>query len=209
MSDHRTLCSERMMARSPSPTLLRVRLPTTASQEPSVSNKRNFVLVTRHRAASMESIATAAALMARADGSADETERRALLRFLRGHDLLRHFGRRTWMSAYADALHRETTADAELDFLAAQSGQAAAPLIAAAAASVALADGHAHPAELSLLRALAERLHLIGLSGQLLAQGRQHEPAGGHRIAPDRGGFPAAARAFWPLAGFHGAWKTV
>jgi tellurite resistance protein len=165
-----------------------------------------FIVVTRPPAEAVESIASAAALMARIDGSADEVERRALLRFLRGHDLLRRFGRRAWMSAYAHALHRETTDEAELDFLGQQRGQTAAPLIAAAAASVALADGHAHPAELGLLRALAERLCLIGASDQLASQAaatdrggvRQEATRGLGLLSPGRAPWPSAARVWLP-----------
>jgi tellurite resistance protein len=117
----------------------------------------------------MTSIAQAAALMARVDGQAHETERKALLRFLRNHDLLRRFGRRAWMTAYNSELDRNSSATDILDTLGKQRGQATAPLIASAAASVALADGTTHPAEVNLLRDIADRLSLLGTSDQILA----------------------------------------
>ena len=96
--------------------------------------------------------------MARADGAADVQEQQALLRFLRDHDLLRHFGRRACLDAYRDALAREDApASPHQDAMT-----MAAPLIASAAASIALADGTVHPAELDLLGQLAERLNLLG-----------------------------------------------
>jgi tellurite resistance protein len=116
----------------------------------------------------MTSIAQAAALMARADGQADETERKALLHFLRNHDLLRRFGRRAWMTAYNSELDRNPSASDVLDTLGKQRGQTTAPLIASAAMSVALADGTAHQGEVDLLRNIAERLSLVGTIEQSL-----------------------------------------
>lgn len=99
--------------------------------------------------------------MARADGSADEHEQQALLRFLRAHDLLRRFGRRDCLRAYQSELERAAPEPDVLDALGEQRGRIGATLVAAAAASIALADGAVHPAEIALLRHLAERLSVV------------------------------------------------
>lgn len=128
------------------------------SPYPSPAADRSVAVVHRPGAAVLAGIARVAAQMARADGQADATEQQALLRFLREHDLLRHYGRQTCLDAYRDALAKEAAPAVP----ARELGAVAAPLLASAAASIALADGTVHPAELSLLGQLAERLCVLG-----------------------------------------------
>ena len=128
----------------------------------SVSTVSSTVVVTRPAHATLAAITQAAALMAQADGTVDGAEQQALLRFLRGHDLLRYFGRRACLSAYHAALEHNAPEAEVLGSLGRQAGHVAAPLIASAAASIALADGDTHPAEVALLCRLAERLSVLG-----------------------------------------------
>lgn len=122
---------------------------------PSPVSARSVTVVRRPSPAMLAGIAEVAAWMARADGSADGQERQALLRFLREHDLLQHFGRQACLDAYDSALSRDETPSYD-------ASAATAPLIASAAASIAMADGTVHPAELDLLGHLAERLNVLG-----------------------------------------------
>src|SRR6476661_2126474 len=109
------------------------------SPSPSAVASRSVAVVRRPSPAMLAGIAQVAAQMARADGHADATEQQALLRFLREHDMLRQLGRQVCLDAYRDALARDE-AIPDHDARA-----VATPLIASAAASIALADGTVHP----------------------------------------------------------------
>ncbi len=118
-------------------------------------------VVRRPRPAMLAGIVHAAAQMAQADGKADAVEQEALLRFLREHELLQHFGRRACLDAYRAELAREPSIDEPATPPHNEDFRMVAPLIASAAASIAQADGTVHPAELRLLSRLAERLALL------------------------------------------------
>jgi len=133
------------------------------------SNPGRFVLVARHGPAALTGIAQAAALMARADGKADVIEQQVLLRFLRRHDLLRSFGRRACLDAYRTELRRAAPEPEVLETLCRQRSRISAQLIASAAASIAMADGAAHPAEVELLCRLAERLRVLDTCDEVAA----------------------------------------
>jgi len=133
------------------------------------ASSRPVTVVHRPGPAMLAGIAQVAAQMARADGSADRTEQRALLRFLRQHDLLRHFGRRACLDAYRKALALDEAPTDPQATPPRAAGTMAAPLIASAAASIALADGAVHPAELALLGHLTERLSLLGQSDAVVS----------------------------------------
>ena len=110
----------------------------------------------------LQAILLAAGAIARADGAADPREGRALLAFLREHGILARHGRAAISAAYEARIagRRRSLADAadELAALGGLAGTAAAPLIAAAAAHVARADGVAWPQEVALLAVIRDRL---------------------------------------------------
>ncbi|HSU06055.1 MAG TPA: TerB family tellurite resistance protein [Acetobacteraceae bacterium] len=115
------------------------------------------------RAATL-AIISCGAHMACADGQPQPAERSALLAFLRRHDLLALYGRRTIMGLYdriAGSSRRAVLCwrDA-LDELDPLIGTHSATLAATAAAHVALADGITLPQELALLRAIRDRLRI-------------------------------------------------
>jgi tellurite resistance protein len=112
----------------------------------------------------LAAIILAACAVARADGTADRSERQALVAFLRERGILARHGRAAVLASYDAAVKGRQrslaeTADelAALDRLAGTSG---ALLIAAAAQQVALADGVAWPQEAALLGIISDRLGL-------------------------------------------------
>jgi tellurite resistance protein len=124
------------------------------------TSRHDFAFIVSPGRPTLKGLAEAAALMARADGRIDDVERRSFLRFLRRHGLLEAFGRRVATQAYTDELNRAVPATDALMGLERLRGLPAAPLAAAAAASIAAADGLAHPAEIALLRQMRDRLGL-------------------------------------------------
>lgn len=115
-----------------------------------------------------------AAHMACADGSAQPSERAALLAFLRRHGLLTVHGRRTLLGEYDSIAGRPRDTGSHwsnaLDRLEALTGMRGAELAATAAAVVAAADGITWPQEIALLRAIRDRLGLGSGSAQLPPQ---------------------------------------
>jgi tellurite resistance protein len=109
------------------------------------------------RAATL-AIIRCAAHMACADGQPESVERSALLAFLRRHGLLALHGRSVvgLYDRITGSSHR--AAIDSLDELDPLIGTHAATLAATAAAHVALADGVTRPQELTLLRAIRDRL---------------------------------------------------
>lgn len=165
MSDHRALCSERLMARPPLPDLLPCVMPTT-SKEPLVL--QSVVLsvaatgvAARTSRAALLGIAPAATLMAQAHGKADGMDRQAVPHFLREHDLPRYFGRRACLDASGETPPGGRPSVNVPDNRQPQAGVIATPLIVSATAAIALAGGAAHPVEVELLRHLAERLSML------------------------------------------------
>jgi tellurite resistance protein len=132
------------------------------------STPRTFVVVQRPGPAMLAGITQAAALMARADGRVDNSERDALLRFLRGRDLLPLVGRRAALCAFHAELARGRPDEETLEAIGRQRGTQGALPVATAASQIARADQHLDPRELDLLRRMHERL---GLAGAGQAQG--------------------------------------
>ncbi len=113
----------------------------------------------------VRAVVTAAAIVACADGHVARSERRSLLRFLSHHGVLARYGRAGLLAAFEQAvrtaepltLHEAGSVADELRTIA---GRPGAPLVAQAAAHVALADGVTWPQEIALLEVIRDRLGL-------------------------------------------------
>jgi tellurite resistance protein len=119
--------------------------------------------------ATIHAVVTACAMIACADGNVAVKERRSLLRFLRHHGVLARYGRAPVIAAF-DVAVRETaplTLDQICDVadrLRDVAGMPGAPLVAHAAAHVALADGVTWPQEIALLEVIRDRVGLTRLA---------------------------------------------
>ena len=110
---------------------------------------------------------TAGAVMACADGRPDRTERLSLLAFLRRRGILLRFNRRRVLVAFDTKvawLHARSVAElcSATDSLRLLTSSSTAPLVAAAASHVAIADGEASPQEIVVLRVIRTQLGLTG-----------------------------------------------
>src|SRR3954454_11189765 len=111
-----------------------------------------FVVSTRPGPRTVDSLITAAAEMALADGKADPVEQQGLLAFLRQYDMLAGLGRRATTDRFAAALDavaaRRAAGEHDVpdlaDTLRPIAGSQTARLVARAAAHVAAADGTLH-----------------------------------------------------------------
>jgi tellurite resistance protein len=127
----------------------------------------SFTVSARPGPRTVDSLITAAAEMALADGKAEPVERQGLLAFLRQDDMLATLGRRATLERFTAALNDVAERQAAgapgapdlapdlAETLRPLAGSHAARLVARAAAHVAL-----HPKELALLRALHTALGL-------------------------------------------------
>jgi tellurite resistance protein len=110
----------------------------------------------------LDGVATAAALVARADGRVDPVERGVLLDVMDRNGLLAVFTRGEIVEAF-EARVRELAAldgdDAAIDALGRFAGRAAARLLLDAGKHVAAADGHLHPGELRTLQLISRAVH--------------------------------------------------
>ncbi len=126
-------------------------------------NREPFVLVQRTGPRTVGGVIAAAALMAAADGVATPIERRYLLDFLRQHGLMGVLGRSDTLARYQadlDDLREIDAADRLASRLRPLAGRFGAPLIAAAASSIAAADGVVVAEEAALLHRLRSALGL-------------------------------------------------
>jgi len=120
-----------------------------------------YTVVERPCRDTVHTVVGAAALMACADGQATQSERTALIGFLRQHGLLSLHGSRPLLATYDDAIARPTSLsdwDTALQPLGTLAGTHGSMLAAAAAAHIAMADGVAWPQEIALLHVMHDRL---------------------------------------------------
>jgi tellurite resistance protein len=115
--------------------------------------------------ATVQAVLMAAAMIACADGHVDRRERRSVVRFLRGYGVLAHYGRAATLAAFDRAVQETAPLDLQETCVAADSLRSVAhlpgaPLVAHAAAVVALADGVTWPQEIALLEVIRERVGL-------------------------------------------------
>jgi len=118
--------------------------------------------------ATVQAVVTACAMIACADGHVAVKERRSLLRFLRHHGALARFGRAPVLAAFDVAVREAAPMTLDqicdvADRLRDVAGMPGAPLVAHAAAHVALADGITWPQEIALLDVIRDR---VGLARQ-------------------------------------------
>ena len=122
-------------------------------------------VIVRPSQATVQAIATACAMIACADGNVANKERRSFLRFLHHHGILERYGRAPCLAAFNKALGEASLLGLDemseaADQLSAVAGTHAAPLVAHAAAHVALADGITWPQEIALLEVIRNRIGL-------------------------------------------------
>jgi len=129
------------------------------------SNHNHPDVVHHYGSKTIAAIATAASLVACADGRATSDERRALLGFLRERGILARSGRRGAVQTFDCAV--EAAAGFELDHLAegldamsALADQPSAVMALQAAQRVAMADGVLWPQEAAMIAILSDRLRL-------------------------------------------------
>jgi tellurite resistance protein len=122
-------------------------------------------LMTRHLdrrdRETMEALITAGALVARADGWVDGSERGHLLGFIRQQGLLTHITAREILDAFDGRLRQleqPRAPQAALASLRPLAGWSRAGLVVDAAGVVAAADGEIHPGELRTLRRIRAAL---------------------------------------------------
>jgi tellurite resistance protein len=113
----------------------------------------------------VQAVLTAAAMIACADGRVDHQERRSLVRFLRRIGVLERYGRTATLAAFDQAVRDAAPLDLQQTCVAADCLRSVvnlpgAPLVAQAAALVALADGVAWPQEIALLEVIRDRVGL-------------------------------------------------
>jgi tellurite resistance protein len=128
-----------------------------------VSSRPTVIFQPSH--ATVQAVATACAMIACADGDVATKERRSFLRFLHRHGVLERFGRGPCLAAFNAALHDTSSLTLDeicdaTDQFSAVAGTHGAPLVAHAAAYVALADGVTWPQEIALLEVIRNRLGL-------------------------------------------------
>jgi tellurite resistance protein len=104
-------------------------------------------------------------MIACADGHVANKERRSFLRFLHRHGVLERYGRAPHIAAFNVAVRDASllTLDeicSAADQFGAVAGTHGAPLVAHAAAYVALADGISWPQEIALLEVIRNRIGL-------------------------------------------------
>jgi tellurite resistance protein len=122
-------------------------------------------VIVRPSQATIQAMATACAMIACADGSVTSKERRSFLRFLHHHGVLERYGRAPCIAAFDKALGDASVLTLEeiceaADQFSAVAGTHGAPLVAHAAAYVALADGITWPQEIALLEVIRNRIGL-------------------------------------------------
>ncbi len=122
-------------------------------------------VIVRPSRATIQAAATACAMIACADGNVTNVERRSFLRFLHHHGVLERYGRAPCIAAFNKALSEASLLGLDeiceaADQLSAVAGTHAAPLVAHAAAYVALADGITWPQEIALLEVIRNRIGL-------------------------------------------------
>lgn len=115
--------------------------------------------------ATIQAVASACAMIACADGNVANKERRSFLRFLHHHGVLERYGRAPCIAAFNEALRDASSLTLDeicdaADQFSAIAGTQGAPLVAHAAAHVALADGITWPQEVALLEVIRNRLGL-------------------------------------------------
>lgn len=130
-----------------------------------MTTPRTLTVTTHPSRAAVQAIATAAAIMACADGHVARDERRTLVKFLRHHGILARYGRAVPLATFDAVVNRTCHTGLDdachvADDLRAAAGSHAAPLAAHAAALVALADGVTWPQELAMLEVIKDRLGL-------------------------------------------------
>lgn len=113
----------------------------------------------------VQAMATACAVIACADGHVGMKERRTFLGSLRRCGALERYGRTESVAAFDNAVHDAASLTLDeicsvLDNLRAVAGTHGAPLVAQAAAHVALADGVTWPQEIALLAVIRDRVGL-------------------------------------------------
>jgi tellurite resistance protein len=122
-------------------------------------------VIVRPSHATIQAMATACAMIACADGNVTNDERRSFLRFLHHHGVLERYGRAPCIAAFDKALGEASLLGLEeiceaADQFSAVAGTHGAPLVAHAAAYVALADGITWPQEIALLEVIRNRIGL-------------------------------------------------
>ena len=123
----------------------------------------------------MIALVTAAALVARADGSVEPIERRHLIDFVGSKRLLPRIGAGEILESFdAMAAWLDDQGGAATDVLRAISGRHAA-LVFHAAERVALADGHLHPGERRALRFIR---HTLGQDALMVRRERVGDEQG-------------------------------
>jgi tellurite resistance protein len=115
--------------------------------------------------ATIQAVVTAGAMIACADGHVANKERRSFLHFLHHHGVLERYGRAPYIAAFNAAVRDASllTLDeicSAADQFSAVAGTHGAPLVAHAAAYVALADGTTWPQEIALLEVIRNRIGL-------------------------------------------------
>jgi tellurite resistance protein len=129
----------------------------------SLSSRPTVIFQPSH--ATIQAVATACAMIAYADGDVTNKERRSFLRFLHQHGVLERYGRAPCIAAFDQAvrdvslLTLDQICDAA-DQFSAVCGTHGAPMVAHAAAYVALADGITWPQEIALLEVIRNRIGL-------------------------------------------------
>jgi|tagenome__1003787_1003787.scaffolds.fasta_scaffold18052946_1 tellurite resistance protein len=119
----------------------------------------------------VQAMVMACALIACADGHVGLKERRTFLRFLRHCGALQRYGRAQSAAAFDTAAHEASSLTLDeictaADDLRSVAGSHGAPLVAQAAAHVALADGVTWPQEIALLAVIRDRIGLGNPSGR-------------------------------------------
>jgi tellurite resistance protein len=113
----------------------------------------------------IQAVATAAAIIACADGCMTREERLGLLRFLRYHGVLERHTRAECLAMFDGAVDKVSALDLQelcdaADCLRLVAGTPGASLVAKAAAHTALADGITWPQEAALLQVIRNRIGL-------------------------------------------------
>jgi tellurite resistance protein len=129
------------------------------------SDASRTTVVVQPSRTTVQAMATASALIAWADGHVEWKERRTFLGVLRRCGALQRYGRAHSLAAFDKAVQDAAALTLDeifsaADDLRAVAGTHDAPLVAQAAAYVALADGVTWPQEIALLAVIRDRVGL-------------------------------------------------
>jgi tellurite resistance protein len=145
---------------------------STRSPEPlSISPETLSACIDRRDEELLDAVVTAAALVARADGWVDSSERSDLLEFLNRNGFWSVFSRAEVLDAFERRLRELDEAGGAgqaADSLGRVAGRSPARLVVEASEQIAAADGYLHPREARILvlirAALAPRFRPVGLA---------------------------------------------